>query len=371
MRTKENIIRRGRKRKEYSSRKSIMLVYGLGALGLVLLITAAFLGPKMVFAIQDDIRCRAMVAMSPEEVDITSFNTGYETDLYRRLNRFATGLAEEEKYYVTVQDMELTSEVADMLASENGFSNQDWEILVWSLGLLPYEVFDYNLVSWKRCVIYGDDFAGGVNFILWYIELGNNEKTAVRLLLDGETGEIYGVRTNFDAYFEGHYEGEIQNTLVYSYPDYEDTMWDFCIILGDTYGALDISDRLRWLYSMGFEITTADDTMHMKVPDDYEVLLKEREQRAIEVGKQIDYDWVNKYSIEDIQDFMQRLQWRVSEDGNCLDFYFPYDRSSLNFRIQLDGKIRWQKNWDSRYMDITFGFPEIYERITAFMADWS
>ena len=143
-------------------------------------------------------------------------------------------------------------------------------------------------------------------------------------------------------------------------------------MLGNTYGALDISDRLNWLYYMGFEIYTADDTMYMDVPADHEVLQKEREQRALKNGNQTDYyDWVNQYSIEEIQDFLQRLQWRVSEDGNCMDFYFPYDKSSLNFRIRLDGKIRWFKKWDSRYMDITFGFPEIYERITPFMADWS
>lgn len=364
---RESKIRESKKKNEYDHRKRSILAYGLGTLGIVLLITAAFFGPMIVFAMQDDIRCGAVVSMSPENVDITSFNTGYETDLYKRLERFAKGLAEGRQYYVTVQDMELTTDIADWMASEQGYYQEGFQVLRWNLRLIPDEVFDFNLISWKRCVIYGDDFAGGVNFILWYIELGNSDKPAARLLVDGETGEIYGIRTNFDAYFEaGAIPDNIQATMVDSYNIYDDDMWDLSIMLGNIYGGLETADMLNWLASIGIDYYPVDGITYIAVSteyEDYEADLREKEIMNAA-------DWLNRYSVDEIQDFLQRLQWRVSEDGNCLDFDFPYEDSSLDFRIQLDGKIRRLKKWDNGYIDMIFGFPEIYEKIPAFMEDW-
>lgn len=371
-RIKENRIKENKRKSEHSRRRRNISAYVLGTLGLVLLVTAAFFGPKLVFAVQDDIRCGRVVNMSPEEVDITTFNTGYEMNLYKRLERFAKGLAEGREYYVTVQDMELTTEVADWAVSEQGFYQDSIQMLVWNLGLIPEEVFSYNLIRWKRCVIYGDDFAGGVNFILWYIEIGNNDKPVVRLLVDGETGELYGIRTNFDALFQDE-EGEIlaTETLVDLYGIYDDNMWELSILLGDRCCGLEIGDMLSWLSYIGGEFYQVDDTLYVEVPNNYEYIQREWEQAASSVGNQLGYDWMEKYSVEQIQDFIQRLQWRVSEEGKCMDFNFPYKESSLNFRIRLDGEIRLVKEWtSSRYMDITFGFPEIYEKISVFMEDW-
>lgn len=375
---KENRIRENKRESEYGRRRHRILVYSLGTLGLVLLITAAFFGPQIVFAMQDDIRCSAVVSMSPEAVDITSFNTGYETDLYKRLERFAKGLAEGREYYVTVQDMELTTEIADWMVSEQGFYQEGFQVLCWNLRLIPDEVFGYNLISWKRCVIYGDDFAGGVNFILWYIELGNNDEPAVRLLVDGETGEIYGIRTNFDAYFNAYFpdEGGVAqawDTLAdfYDIYIYNEEVWELNVMLGDVYGGLETVDMLNWLVSMGCDFYPVDDgTVYVEIPADSEILRQERGYMEVNAGKQPDYDWMNRYSVEEIQNFMQKLQWRVSEDGKCLDFNFPYNEGSLDFCIRLDGKIRGSKKWEKRFLDMTCGFPEIYERIPVFMDDW-
>lgn len=367
-------MKRGKResKSEYSKRKRSILVYGLGTLGLVLLVTAAFFGPQIVFAVQDDIRCGATVSMSPEDVDITSFNTGYEPDLYKRLNRFAEGLAEGRQYYVTVQDMELTSEVADWMTSDRGYAQESFMILAWDFGLIPEEVFGYNLISWKRCVIYGDDFAEGVNFILWYLELGNNDEPVVRLLVDGETGEIYGIRTNFDPFFQNG-EDIVAGTLVDFYGLYDTNMLNMSIVLGTYYGGLGINDMLNWLGSMNISYYMLDGTLFVEVPEDYDAMQYQydREQMEINLGKTPDYEWMNRYSVEEVYDLLQRLQWRIGEEGNCMDFDFPYNENILKFRIRLDGKIRWFKKWETRFLDITFGFPEIYERIPAFMADWS
>lgn len=370
---KENRIRESKKKSGQGRgrRRRSIFAYVFGTLGLVLLVSCAFWGPKIVFAVQDDIRCGRVVNMNPEEVDITAFNTGYETDLYKRLERFARGLAEGREYYVTVQDMELTTEVADWAVSEQGYYQDSFQMLVWNLGLIPEEIFDYNLISWKRCVIYGDDFAGGVNFILWYIELGNNDQPLVRLLVDGETGELYGIRTNFAALFQDEeYEILAMETLVDLYGIYDDNMWELSILFGDRCCGLEISDMLSWLTYLGGDFYPVDDILYVDIPNDYEYIQMEREQAEISIGKQPDYDWMNKYSVEQVRDFMQRLQWRVSEEGKCMDFYFPYEKNSLKFRIRLDGKIRLFKKWSTRYIDMTFGFPEIYEKISVFMEEW-
>ncbi|MCM1190996.1 MAG: hypothetical protein NC123_00045 [Butyrivibrio sp.] len=361
-------------RKRRMGEKRSILIYGLGTLGLVLLITAAFFGPRIVFAVQDEMRCGAVVSMSPEEVDITSFNTGYETDLYKRLERFALGQAEGRQYYVTVQNMELSDEVADWMTSEQGFIQESYQVLIYNLGLLPEDIFDYNLISWKRCVIYGDDYAGGVNFILWYLELGYNDEPVARVLVDGETGDLYGISTNFDSLFSGgNNDIEPMNTLVDYYGLYEESMWELCFMLGQYCGSLELTERLSWLASMGFDCYPVDGTLYVDVPEDYEALLKEREAIAMSAGKSPDPEWMNRYSLDEIRDFLQKLQWRVSEDGKRLDFQFPYgeSKSTLDFRICLDGWIRWFNKWETRYLDVTIGFPEIYERVPEFTADWS
>lgn len=366
------MIRENKRKSEHDRRRRNILAYSLGTLGLVLLITAAFFGPRIVFAMQDDIRCGAVVSMSPEEVDITSFNTGYETDLYKRLERFAKGLAEDRQYYVTVQDMELTTEIMDWV-SEQGYYQESFQMLVFNLELIPEEMFFYELISWKRCVIYGDDFAGGVNFILWYLELGNDDKPVVRLLVDGETGELYGVRTNFDAYLQDERK-ETRNillNLVDSYNIYTDEIWYWSFTLGNYYGGLQIYDMLSWLTHMGCGYYPVDDVLYVDIPADYEDLKRERAYVSMSVGKAVDSDWADRYSVEEIQDFLKRLRWQISEDGNCLDFDFPYHENILKFRVSLDGEVRWLNKSQIRFLDITFGFPEIYEKITVFMEDWN
>ena len=57
------------------------------------------------------------------------------------------------------------------------------------------EVQTYEILDAKQYVIYGENFAEGVNFIAWYIELGmgqiDGEKPVVKMLVDAKTGEIY------------------------------------------------------------------------------------------------------------------------------------------------------------------------------------
>lgn len=365
MQMKEN-----RTKNEYSRRgKVIVLVYVLGALGLVLLIAAAFLGPKIVFAMQDDIRCRAIVSVSPEEMDITSFNTGYETDLYKRLARFSEGLAKGEQYYVTVQDMEITPEMRKLISSDDFWYSNDSIRMALNLDLLLGEMSYYELTGWKRCVIYGDDYAGGVNFILWYLELSDKGETPVRLLMDGETGDVYGIRTDFSSLFSESAPQYVYSVWSNYFDITDEAIWQMCIVLSDQYGGLDdLMEMLKLLEAKGYGFNyTEDNIIHAEVYD-----AAEREQIESELMELIDILYLSEeaeYQAEEIQNMLQGLYWQVSEDEKRLDFYFPYGGSSLDLRFQLDGDIRVFKRWGTHYMDMTFGFPEIYERIPAFMGD--
>ncbi len=361
--------KRGRKKREY--KKNIALGYSLGVLGLLLLISTAFLGPGFVFDMQDKIRCREIVTKSPEEVDITSFNTGYETSLYKRMARFAEGLAGGEEYYVSVQNMEITTEIRDWLGNY-WYDSVGFSMLIWSLEILPEEVFSYELIDWKRCVIYGDDFAGGVNFILWYMELGQEGKTVVKLLLDGETGDIYGVKTDFSRFSLG--EGSTMYTRLSDAYGVNEArtegglMWEWCILFSEYFGGItELDGILKYLGEMGYEslfYNYYEDDIHINSGGEVQIV----EQWEAEAEEVLLYRTdTMEYDLDAMKSMLQMLHWEVdSEDGN-MSFYFPYGENQIELCFRLNGKIRFPNKWGTRYMDVIFGFPEIYERVPEFM----
>lgn len=362
-------LKRGRKKREY--KKNIALGYSLGVLGLLLLISTAFLGPGFVFDMQDKIRCREIVTKSPEEVDITSFNTGYETSMYKRMARFAEGLAGGEEYYVSVQNMEITTEIRDWLGNY-WYDSVGISMLIWSLGILPEEVLSYELIDWKRCVIYGDDFAGGVNFILWYMELGQEGKTVVKLLLDGETGDIYGVKTDFSSY--SLVEGSAKYTRLSDAYGVNEAgtegglMWEWCVLFSEYFGGItELDGILKYLGEMGYEFlfnNYYEDDVQINNRGGVQIV----EQWEAETEDVLLYRTdTEEYDLDEMKSMLQMLYWETDpEDGN-MSFYFPYGENKMELCFRLNGKIRVFNKWGTRYMDVIFGFPEIYERVAAFM----
>ena len=74
-----------------------------------------------------------------------------------------------------------------------------------------------------------------------------------------------------------------------------------------------------------------------------------------------------EYDLDAMKSMLQMLHWEVdSEDGN-MSFYFPYGENQIELCFRLNGKIRFPNKWGTRYMDVIFGFPEIYERVPEFM----
>lgn len=348
-------MRENKKGKSWN-RKNIWF-YGLGAMGLALLVATAFLAPKLVLQLQDNVRCSEVVTTGElESMDITSFNTGYETDLYTRLLRFAEGLGEGRQYYVAAQELADTLEVEEFLASEKGLYQRAF--LIWlEGGVIPEEMLDYELTSCKQYVIYGDDFSDGVNFILWYMELGNHGGTPVlKLLMDAETGDIYGIRSlqTEDNLLAGETLEDAMLTLEALFGLTDGDMQDMWYSLAYWYGGLENTEVFRiaegWFYMAGSEAYSGVD------------------------------GYVNQpYLNEDISAVLNKLmKWEISEEGNRMDFLFPYGRnenleesSELCFRMETDCIMVIQSKRDIlfRPKNFTVGFPEIYERIPEFAED--
>lgn len=380
-----NFKKESRKREDRKSeyqkseyQKNIAPGYLLGILGLLLLISAAFLGPKLVFAMQDNIRCREIVAKTAEEVDVTSFNTGYETSLYKRLARFAAGLAEGEQYYVSVQDMELTSEIRDWLEND-WYHSVGLSLLVWTLRVLPEEVFSYELLDWKRCVIYGDDFAGGVNFILWYLELGVEGSPVVRLLLDGETSDIYGVRTDFSGYpleqkglteYTRLLDGLTDVYGVYDGSEWNEILWQWCLQFYEYFGGnTELEGMLNYLEKLGYTYDFYD-YGNIQYRDNGESRLQVENEYWDAVNETLLYRANTpeyEYDLDEIRAVLERLYLNLDSQDGHLSFHFPYGENQLELCFRSNGKIRVYSKWATRYMDLIFGFPEIYERVPVFM----
>lgn len=374
--------------KRREKRRNILTAYGTAVLALTLLIVAAFQGPEIAFAVQDGIRCSQVISASSEKLDIASFNTGYETDLYRRLTRFAEGLARGDQYYVTVQDMELTSSIMVLGNFEKIAQSSGLEMLVHYLRMMGKNTaYDNTQVTcWKQCVIYGDDFAGGVNFILWYLELDSG----VKLLADGETGQIYGARVNFSTSSWEIEEGmprddEVAGVMkeaylwmqrkVFTYSE----RWNTAAILGNEFGGLDITERLFWLegneYSIEIEETEAGmGAMRVITDRDPKSNVSVWPDTAIETdaGQAVEEEAgleEQGYQLAEMEDFFARLRWREDEEDKCINFCYPFGKGELNLRFQLDSGLVSTDRDVTFYIDMIFGFPEIYELIPEFMGN--
>lgn len=362
---------KGKKRTELQKR---LFAYAAGAFVVVLLVAGAFLSPRIVFAVQDDLRCGKVELEGLERMDITSFSTGYEQDLYQRFLRFAEGLAEGEQYYVAAKELEPTSEIMDYLASDRGMYQEGIVILL-DQDFIPTEALDYNLRQWKQYVIYGDDFSEGVNFLLWYIELGNPGTPVLRLLVDAETGSVYAVSMGREENLAGN--ETFSKELEYSWQDLFDANspesgFDMWVNLCYLYSGWDPEDMWTIMDVFGVEYGMWYDSMVLDVY--YEEKNRQMKEEAEKETNLFDSDR-NAEGIDDRIAMVQEARWEFV-DGDRLDFLFPYFRDGygsegydLRFRLDMRDFVRVRNVWNRMYIcprSFVFGFPEIYERIPEF-----
>lgn len=337
--------------------------YCFGAIGLVVLISTAFLVPRLLLELQDNLRCGKIVLTEAEEMDITSFNTGYEKNLYKRLFRFAKELDEGQQFYVGSQEVDDTEEIEDFLKSENGlYQDKFWMWL--DIGIVPDDVLIYLLRQCRQYVIYGDDFSDGMNFLLWYVELGEEGQTILKLLIDAETGDFYGIclEESEDALAR---RGYTVTTGEYNLEDCfqmqtDGDMLDLWFTFAYYYGGLKESEIFQNAEKYGYDIYASEGEIY-----------------ALDAYIETPYNSINSdFDYEKIGKVLEQLKWELSEDRNRIDFLFPYGRngemedgniSELRFRLEADWAAT-MKDKNKYYKLKTFlaGFPEIYERIPEF-----
>lgn len=179
------------------------LQYGAGLLTFVLLIVSALWLPQVFFEVSDALRYGEVSLMEQEDPDVLTLTNGYEESLYRRLKSFAEGRAGQRQYYYNKQPKEVTEEIREFLfESELRFhaygiyEDMIMRMFTESLGYSP-EVFakktSLDLYQWDQYVVFSDDYAQGVNFILWCFSLKNSLGDNLTILMDAHDYTVYAL----------------------------------------------------------------------------------------------------------------------------------------------------------------------------------
>lgn len=343
-------------------------VYLIGGLVLVILLIAAFVTPKLIFTVQDMVRNEHMVLTAQEKSDISAFSTSYEKSLYRRLAKYAEGVAEGRTYYAASQDLEDTADLEAFLTSAQTGLRQDGILLLEDLGWVPDFLsggLSFEVKECKQYVIYGDDFAEGVNFILRYAELeweDGDSPHSMKLLLDGESGAVYGLR--WESAVVDHYRFDSQGiSLAEDMGIDEWYTWSllctFAVTIGGYGDLLNLEDVAyamegRYTYEENVSIseTTAEEV---------------REKFIQELSQ-----WMTEEQVQYVRNLMVRADWRTENEGNRLVFEIPYGEGVLPYVIESEhGAFGDSFYWHVgkrrvRCRDMTVGFPDVYRMVPEF-----
>lgn len=341
-------------------------MYAASILALTGLVGAAFFSPGWFFGIQDKKHCSDTVLEERENVDVAVLSTNYETSFYQRMINFAEKQMENVNYYVASENLTDYELLRDFLDSDKGlYRDSMWTLL--EMNLLDERLFDldYRVNAWKQYVIYSDDYASGVNFILWYIELEylaeTKEYETCKLLLEAETGEIYGIyagtgRTlvDYESYYRKYLDKKEILSLLQCFDSYDSTMIeDGWSILAYLYSGLVESDFWQYYELYNLAVNRIYDEVSMA---ELQVYMNEEEQVKAKMGidNEMEEEW-----MEFLSTYPTMQVW---DDGNRLECTFPYGKGRMVFRMQMAESIEYP--WTLR--DITIGFPAIYELIPEF-----
>lgn len=334
------------------------MLYVFSALSLAAMVAAAFLGPRLLFDFQDSLRCRNQMLEERESLDVTALETIYEKSLYKRLLHFSEGLDSGEEFYVTVREMEADQEFYDRLYSEQGIY-QEGLMLLMDAGIISYDLIemDFSVTEWKQCVIYSNDYTQGVNFMLWYVELQVADGAEYKLLLDADSGELYGVKCDYEAlrsmlsqnkYGLDDIDANFLE-LIGLDPDLSTSMWDAGTVLANVFGGL------KSQAYVATESQVYDAGKSYNVVEEYPV--KIYGSKGNNAGEATDVEEESK---------TEEVTCSVGYDKNKVDFYFPYGENRLCFRMAMLNTATESKEVYYPLKDVVVGFPEIYELIDAF-----
>lgn len=357
----------GKRKQRKGTQKSVnkqrnRLIYAVAILTLTAMVGVAFFSPGWVFDFQDNRQCRDVTLEERENVDVAVLSTNYESSFYQRMINFAEGQAEKTDYYVASEELTDYQQLRDFLDSENGLNKES----IWTLvgaGLLSEQFFgvEFEITAWKQYVIYSDDYAKGVNFILWYIELESADEDigTCKLLLEANTGEVYGIQADTGGTLL-NYDVEYDKSIIsveYSLEEYlgltsMDVYSDAWMTLAYFYSGLTESDFFQYYDKFYGAIDGMYGGIHIENSNQSSYAVVEEELKAkLGAGSSRWIDFLLTYP-----DIL------VQENGNRLECTFPYGEGSLVFRMQIAGSISYP--WTLH--DITIGFPAIYSLIPEF-----
>ncbi|MCM1063709.1 MAG: hypothetical protein NC420_04405 [Eubacterium sp.] len=347
-----------RKQSRRRNKPQARMVYAVSILTLTALVGMAFFSPGWFFGIQDSVRCSDTVLEERENVDVAVLSTNYESSFYQRMINFAENQDGSTHYYVASEELTDTAGLQDFLYSDNGLYN-DRILALLEAGLITDRIFQCQVTAWKQYVIYSDDYAKGVNFILWYIELENPDESigTYKLLLEANTGELYGLRADTGATIPeySYSEHSLEEFLGVTAEDILDE--EGWMILAYLYSGLTESNFFQYydLYhnAVGSIYGYTTDFAGMEIGDAAfsELRLK------LGVADEEEEQWLDFLRIHPTM-----LVW---DGGNRLEYTFPYGEGRLIFRMQMPESVYYP--WKIR--NITVGFPAIYELIPEFQAE--
>jgi len=325
------------RRKKHKEPGRSPLDIGIEILAIVALLVLALFVPQIIFRVQDTILCSSITLGARENVDVEALSAAYERSLYKRLLNFTEGKSAGDQFYVTAQDLELTNEVYEYLESREGF---EAIAVFFELNLLPMIFWErtYEVTQWKQYVIYSDDYAKGVNFILWYIELQVESGTRMMLLADAETGTIYAVKTCDCSELFYNSDGN----YLYSYYWMEEAAPAFWYYFCRYYEAMSDEESQGYIekWTEEYETDASVDIQMKESVNDSAI------PHSAEAG-----DWMENagYRLEDQQ----------------MRFLLPYGATSLEVLLQV-GELKSDSKFIYYHPDVSVGIRQIYELIPEF-----
>ena len=179
--------------------------YFAGITGILLLVVLAFLGPQIVFKIQDMYQTGRLWQGTRTGLDMEAIYSTYGS-LRERLVVFAERLDEEYKFYVADTEYQRSAELVDMLdmiLDQAGYEKLE------ECGIAPQmdevENRGYTIDQIKKYVIYNDVTGNESNAVVvsaWIFEFTTRHDITVKLLVDTETYTIYYVQISQLDYYE-------------------------------------------------------------------------------------------------------------------------------------------------------------------------
>ncbi len=349
-------MRGKRENRNPESRKN-KIKYAAGAGAIAGLLAVAFFVPQLVFEVRDGVDTSGYRFESMQVQDVTLLGTAYETSLYNRLARFAREESQEVRLYVAGQDMEPDQELYTFLLSDEGLYQES--VTFWTdTSVIPYFFRShFEVTAWKQYVIYSDDYANGVDFILWYLELSAPNGAVLKLLMDADDGAVYGLRVSY---------GELENP---SGTEETTWLWDYNELFGGS-SLGDIQDRKEFgmllFYYMG-------GLKELEDVSSYAAAVYGLESKTIFYdttgGTEIRTD-SNRLSDETQKQWealRDQIGFVICDGEKQIDVTFPYGEFSENFRMQIESEGYYFKEYGCFYPEVMIGFPAVCELIPEFI----